>query len=437
MKTKLLASTLLLVPVLGAAQSRYVLRYTESEPLKSFLSRYSLRLEGAIPNRPIYSVVDPLGRPAKALIGLISDDTDDDVSIERDQLVRLPIHSLARPQTQNFNLMQRLLGWDRYSNFFGRALPVGYTTQTAVNYIQANSSWVSHGIGTGLIAVVDTGVDFTHPALANHVALGFDYINANGNGSELTGLPNDIAALINPTTTPLLLRPVSHLSNATAVGFERQVRLNAAFNRIPIGLGHGTMVAGAIRLVAPGARILPIRAFDQAGNGRLFNVLRAIHAAEDRGAKVVNLSLNVTTYSPELDRTCDEVSSRGLILVASAGNNGLINSETYPAALNKVTAVASISYNGLRSSFSNAGNYVTVSAPGEGMMLPFPGNRWAAGWGTSFSAPLVSGLAAKILQYKPDATYSDLQSILGKSSPLPDPNLGFGGLNIWSSMNGL
>lgn len=198
------------------------------------------------------------------------------------------------------------------------------------------------------------------------------------------------------------------------------------------------MVAGAIRLVAPGARILPVRAFGQNGTGRLFDIIRGMHLSEQRGARVINMSLNTYTYSRELERSSDELSDRGVILVASTGNDGYTQIPSYPAAFQKVTGVASLNPNAARSTFSNAGELVTwVSAPGEALLLPFPGNRWAGGWGTSFSAPLVSGLASKMLLFKPSATYSDLQSALGKSQPLGDPNLGLGRLDVFSSMAGL
>jgi subtilisin family serine protease len=197
------------------------------------------------------------------------------------------------------------------------------------------------------------------------------------------------------------------------------------------------MVAGAVKLVAPGARILPIRAFAQNGTGRLFNVIRAIHEAEIRGAKVVNLSLNTYTYSPELEKTVSEVSDRGIILVASTGNDGLLNPPSYPASLPKVTGVASINRNWTRSAFSNYGESLTwVSAPGEALLLPFPGKQYAGGWGTSFAAPMVSGLAAKLLQRNPSATYSDLQGALNYSTPLAGPGLGLGSVNIYRSIEG-
>lgn len=422
----------------GLSNTKYILRYTESEPLNTFLDRYQLDLEASVAGRPIHSVIDPLGRNPQSLIERIDSENDGDVTIEEDQVLELPILQFPEPQFGGQSALNWAARQTRPTKYFGRAVPLGFVRQLTVNQASIGQSWTAHGGGTGIVAIIDTGVDLEHPALSGSVISGIDYITALGNGSELTGLPPSILALINPTTTPLLGRTFAHVSNGHAGSFERSVRLNSAFSTMPIGLGHGTMVAGAVLLVAPDATILPIRAFSQNGQGRLFDVIRGIHAAEDRGAKVVNLSLNTYVQSPEFELTCNEVSDRGVILVASTGNDGLTNIPSYPASYTKVTGVASVSGQGVRSLFSNAGGSLTlVGAPGEGLYLPFPGNRFAGGWGTSFAAPLVSGLAAKILSAKPSATYSDLQSALSHGNPSSDPNLNGLTLNVFQSITGL
>ncbi|MDX2064734.1 MAG: S8 family serine peptidase [Fimbriimonadaceae bacterium] len=423
---------------LGHAQTRYILRYTETEPLNTFLARYQLTRVATVNARPIHDISDPLNRNPAELLARIAGDTDGDVAMELDQKVNLPIRSFSTPQTGALSALTAAFQRTQPIAFFGTMAPLGAIDQVPVRMVKSDLSWRSQGIGSGLVAVIDTGVDPNHPFLAPAVAPGFDFITNGGIGSELTGLPGDILATINPTTTPLLGMQRTQLSNGHTPYFEPEVINAPNFSQIPRGLGHGTMVAGAIRMAAPGVRILPIRAFSQSGAGRLFNVIRGLHAAEDRGAKIANLSLNTATYSPELERSVEELSARGMIIVASAGNNGRLNGPSYPAQLAKVTGVASVGHNGRRSAFSNAGPSVAfVAAPGEALMLPFPGNRWAGGWGTSFAAPLVSGLAAKIVQRNPNATYNELQSALGRSTPTSDPNLGLGILNIFDSVAGL
>lgn len=426
-----------LLSLAGAVVSAnpYVLRYSESEPLSDFLNRYGLRLRATVPGKPIYRVFDPLQRPAQAIIDIISDDTDDDVSIEVDQIVRLPILSFPTQQQSGLALLNSALNDTQRVRFLNTRVPRGFVNQYPVAICRISASWTMGSHSAPIVAVIDTGVDPQHTVFAGSVLPGLDYISNFGGGSELTGLSPQVLAQINPTTTPLL-RPVNkQVSNGHIVRLGQTARVSSG---LPIGLGHGTMVAGAIRLVAPSARILPIRAFDQTGTGRIFDVIRGIHAAEARGARVVNLSLNTLTPSPELNRTCEEVSSRGVILVASAGNNGLTGIQSWPASSPKVTGVAAIGPSGARSPFSNAGaNLVWVAAPGEAIMLPYPGENWGGGWGTSFAAPMVSGLAARMVSWSTATTYSDLQSALSRSTPTSNPDLGLGVLNVASSLNGL
>lgn len=438
MNLKYLATSIVTIAgAMATANTRYILRYTESEPLAEFLARYSLVREVTITGRPIHSVNDPLSRSPAELIQRISDDTDDDVSIELDQVVKLPIRSFVRNQDAGLAQLLGAMGRTRPTWFFGSVVPQGFVNQQPVIQIRANTSWPRHGLGTGVVAVIDTGVDVQHPIFKNRLVPGFDVLSNVSNGSELNGLSASVLALINPTTTPLLERHLTYTSGGVAPAFEQSVRNDPRLSSIPFALGHGTMVAGAVVLVAPGTRVMPIRAFYQTGYGRLFNIIRAIHGAEDRGARVVNLSFNFYVYSREFERTVAEVSDRGIILVASTGNDARTSPLSYPAAYDKVTGVASIGNGGFRSLYSNAGPNITwVAAPGEGVLLPFPGKRWAGGWGTSFAAPFVSGLASKLLVRKPNATYSDLQSALGRSFQLGDPNLGLGLLDVWNSVEG-
>jgi subtilisin family serine protease len=428
----LTAAALLAAPAL--AQTRYILRYTESEPLSSFLRRNRLNLEQSVRGVPVYSVIDRLNRRPSDLMASIGDD-DSDISIELDQILRLPIHTLRSAQTEGAAAASSLGAAGRPVPFMGGTALSTALTQPAMKFLGADASWGRHGWGTGLVAVVDTGVDGTHPFFGRQVTPGIDLIDPRGTGSELKGLPLAARALINPTTTPLLWRP-ERLSNGHAAFFERGRSGDPRIASLPAGLGHGTMVAGVIRLAAPSARILPIRAFSQNGQGRLFHVISAIHEAERRGARVVNLSLNTLVASPELERTAEEVSDRGMILVASTGNEGRIDIPSYPASYGKVAGIASVTIRGQRSAFSNANPDLTLAAaPGEAVLLPFPGNRWALGWGTSFSAPWASGMASKLLTRKPDATGSDLESALGSSIPTFDQNLGKGLMHYLRSLD--
>src|SRR5882672_1099525 len=158
------------------------------------------------------------------------------------------------------------------------------------------------------------------------------------------------------------------------------------------------MVMGVIHLVAPNAKLLPLKAFHSDGTGSLSDILRAIYYAVQNGANVINMSFDFTTSSVELESALNTASQSALICATSAGNDGK-NELVYPAALQSVAmGVASTSDTDVRSSFSNYGNAIVwVAAPGEGIVTTYPFNSYAAGWGTSFSAPFVSGTSALLL----------------------------------------
>jgi subtilisin family serine protease len=112
------------------------------------------------------------------------------------------------------------------------------------------------------------------------------------------------------------------------------------------------------------------------------------------------MSFSSTQSSTELKKAIDYANSQGVICVASAGNDGAQNPSVFPAGYqSQVIAVASTNNQNVRSTFSNYGNtLVDVAAPGEGVVTLYPGNNYAEGWGTSFSAPLVAGGAALLVQ---------------------------------------
>jgi subtilisin family serine protease len=167
--------------------------------------------------------------------------------------------------------------------------------------------------------------------------------------------------------------------------------------------GHGTMVSGIIHLVAPTAQIMPLKAFNADGSGYTSDVLRAIYYATQNGANILNMSFSFPTYSQEMLRAEYFANRKGVVSVASAGNDGK-DVLVYPAAyLNLVMGIASTSNNDTLSSFSNYGaDLVWVAAPGEGIVSTYPFGTYAAGWGTSFSAPFVAGGAALLLSVQPN-----------------------------------
>jgi subtilisin family serine protease len=118
------------------------------------------------------------------------------------------------------------------------------------------------------------------------------------------------------------------------------------------------------------------------------------------GANVINMSFSSTQSSQELQTAINYANSQGVVCVAAVGNDGKLNPPIFPAGyLSQVIGVASTNDQDIRSTFSNYGNgLVDVAAPGEADVTLYPGNNYAEGWGTSFSAPLVSGGVALLVQ---------------------------------------
>ncbi|MFI6103915.1 type VII secretion-associated serine protease mycosin [Streptomyces sp. NPDC051310] len=225
------------------------------------------------------------------------------------------------------------------------------------------------------VAVIDTGVDVKHPQLAKAVD--------TGSGANL--LPEKDAK-------------GDKLDRGKADGTTDTV-------------GHGTKVAGIIAArpakgtgfvgLAPGATIIPVKQNDAEGNGTATSLARAIRHAIDEEADVINISqdtANAVEPAPELKEAVDAALEQEIVVVASAGNDGLGGNvkKTYPASYEGVLAVASSDRNNERAAFSQSGDFVGVAAPGVDMISTVPGGGHCADNGTSFSAPYVAAVAALI-----------------------------------------
>ncbi len=154
--------------------------------------------------------------------------------------------------------------------------------------------------------------------------------------------------------------------------------------------GHGTLVAGLLHVVAPEARLVPIRAFDAQGQSTLFLTMAAVYAAIGRDVDVINMSFSIGKDSKAFSRVLNLAWSRGISLVASVGNNGEDAGEVYPAAYPIVIGVTATDLDDRIADFANYGRSVSVAAPGVGVVTTFPGGLYARASGTSFSAPIVA-----------------------------------------------
>ena len=132
----------------------------------------------------------------------------------------------------------------------------------------------------------------------------------------------------------------------------------------------------------------------------MWDIVKGIYLATLAGADIINMSFSVDEHSEMLANAVNFAKILGAVCVSSTGNQGTANL-TYPAALGNVIGVASTDNQDQLSAFSNYGlGLATLAAPGEGVITLFPGGLYAAAWGTSFSAGLVSGSLALLNEWR-------------------------------------
>lgn len=308
-------------------------------------------------------------------------------------------------------------------SYFGVSVRNGYLSQPAVSIMRLPDAQNTFGVaGTGIVAVIDTGVDPNHAVLSNVLLPGYDFTRNQDGGSEMGDINQSTVAVVDGDSAAFV--------NSNSAAILDQSTVAVVDTNQYAAFGHGTMVAGIIHLVAPQATILPLKAFRADGSGYTSDILRAIYRAAQSGARVINMSFSMPNSSAELHQAVDHATGAGVICVAAAGNQGQ-SVLVYPAAFNDVMGIASTANDDTRSNFSNYGqSLVWVAAPGEGIVTTYPWSTYAAAWGTSFSAPFVSGTAALLLQVRWNMTYSDAAAAIANAKPISS-NLGNGRLDIF------
>lgn len=269
-----------------------------------------------------------------------------------------------------------------------------FADQEALARIRASEAWgQTRGAGV-IVAILDTGIDASHPQLQGRIAAGgIDLIDGDLDPSERAdGFDSDGDGLVDEA------------------------------------LGHGTFVAGLVLSVAPEARILPVRVLDSDGVGTAFDVARAIDHARRQGAQVVNMSLGMAAEADPVADLIDEMADEGVVFVGSAGNQAIEGPRRFPAGENGVIGVAATDAGDQHASFTNLGSWVDVAAPGVGLVSFYPGQGFATWSGTSFAAALVSGEAALLVALRPAARSDDIREAIARSATqLSDSSLGGAG----------
>lgn len=277
-----------------------------------------------------------------------------------------------------------------------------YHNQYALQKIGAPAAQ-DRSTGQGVVvAVLDTGLDSTHPALAGRIVDGgYNFIANNADTSDIgDGVSNDADALVDEA------------------------------------VGHGTFVAGLIAAVAPESRLLPITVLNSDGVGDGWSFVRGIYYAIDRGVEVINMSLGTTYDSLIIYDAIAEARNHGIIVVAAAGNFNRNTEREYPAMWDEegssdplefvCLGIAATTDTDLKASFSNYHEKLFISAPGatlpstgldRSIISALPGGGYEVWEGTSFSVPMVSGTVALVRAQHPEwpataQTFDTIESLL-------------------------
>lgn len=242
--------------------------------------------------------------------------------------------------------------------------------------MQMDQIWSQHGLGSSgvTVAVLDTGVDYTHPDLVGRVIKGPDYIDKDYDPKDMHGHGTHVAGII------------------------------------AAGLNNHEGISG----LAPDVKILAIRVLDANGGGSLFNIAKGLAYAANHGAKVINLSLGSPSGGGLMKTLANFIASyadaKGSLIIAAAGNAG--GEIGYPAAASRIMAIGAVNEDKYLASFSNWGKELDVVAPGVNILSTFPTypvttnalglpQNYATLNGTSMATPMVSALAALIWSQNP------------------------------------
>ncbi len=246
-------------------------------------------------------------------------------------------------------------------------------SQWHLSTISAPAGWaVTQGSSGVSIAIVDTGIDYTHPDLAGKVTLGPDFGSGDSDPLDTDGHGTHVAGI------------------AAAI------------------LGNGAGGAG----VCPACQLMAIKVFpDGSGSALDFDVAQGIIWAADNGADVINLSLGGPGASTTLRDAVDYAWSHGVVVVAAAGNSG-DGTTSYPAAYPNAIAVAATTSSDTRASFSTYGSWVDIAAPGVAILSTIPGGGYASWSGTSMATPVVAGAAGLAFAGLSGATNTSVRSAL-------------------------
>jgi len=310
-----------------------------------------------------------------------------------------------------------------------------YNLQWNLTKIKAEEAWnITTGDTSVVIAIIDTGVDWDHPDIWDNIWINHAEIPNNGIDDDGNGYIDDYIGWDFGGT------------DGTPNNDPREDRPD-----------HGTHVAGissavtnnntGIASIGYKSKIMAVKTSrDDMRNPQnnapyiVYGYEGIVYAA-DNGADVINCSWGGGNFSRLAQETINYASSQGSLIVAAAGNSN-VSSKFYPAAYDNVLAVASTDQGDLKSSFSNYGYYIAVSAPGSNIYSTWQKDTYKHASGTSMAAPLVAGLAGLVKAQFPHFTPEQVgQQVrvtadnIDALNPSYDKMLGSGRINAYKAVN--
>jgi subtilisin len=291
-----------------------------------------------------------------------------DVSVDTVKFVYPEIRAVALDLSAEEIADLRAGGTVRYIEPDSIVTALGPVIPWNIQQINADKVQAANITGTGVrVAVIDTGIDYTHPDLAGVYAGGYnvltgtdDPMDDNGHGTHCSGI-------------------------LAATGSSRGI--------------YGT---------APGISLYGVKVLPANGEGRMSDVIQGIFWAKNNSMQVASMSLGSDEDSQALHDAVDEATAGGVLIVAAAGNSGIASGTGdtmgYPAKYDSVLAVAAVNKYHHRASWSSTGSNLSVSAPGVNIRSTIPGAAYATYSGTSMATPHVAGVAALVYSAHPDWT---------------------------------
>lgn len=361
-------------------QREVVIKLNRTTDLAAIAQQYGLNVTplAQIGDRPIYRLRITGNSTVEQIVASLQADPLQRVSlVEPNYIISSPVAGNS-PWSLGGSWS---IGWPWWSPVLGVRAYTNQWMRQRIDLPAAHSVTRGQGIK---VAVLDTGIDRTHPLFAGKLLPGYDFVDNDNDPTEV---------------------------GTAHVG----------------AFGHGTHVAGIVATVAPDAKIIPIRVLDENGGCDVWRLARAlVYAANpdgdlstNDGADVINLSLGTTGRTNlirrliaaetndgtgEDDPGLPQFGHPGIVVVVAAGNTGNETS-IYPAAEHDVPGLVAVGASGPSdtvSIFSTRGDWVELMAPGERIVSSVPGGKYGVWRGTSMAAPVVSGIAALVRSRYPE-----------------------------------